>query len=199
VNYQGKEYKLYTSIGDERVPDGDYYVDPADGQIKFQKAYGIGSLKLPAPKASIMAALIKGLLDRKLPWSLVLLGVALALMAEILGLQVLAFAVGVYLPVSTSATLFVGSVIRRIVMERTGMTDSEADAGRGTLYASGLIAGGALAGLALAAFTAFQLDESVAIGPRLIGWLTQSNVFAIVIFSGLAYSLYRYASNRDPM
>src|SRR5262249_2319471 len=55
VNYQGKDYKLYTSIGDERIPDGDYYVDSSDGQIKFQRAYGIGSLKLPAPKASIMA------------------------------------------------------------------------------------------------------------------------------------------------
>jgi putative OPT family oligopeptide transporter len=199
ANYQGKDYKLYTSIGDERIPDGDYYVDPADGQIKFQKAYGIGSLKLPAPKASIMAALIKGLLDRKLPWSLILLGVALALMAEVLGLQVLAFAVGVYLPVSTSATLFVGSVVRRFVMERTGMNEAEADAGRGTLYASGLIAGGALAGLALAALTAFQVDEAVAIGPRIIGWLAQSNVFGMVMFSGLVYTLYRYARNRSPM
>ena len=196
VDYQGKQYRLYTSIGDERIPDGDYYVDTADGQIKFQKAYGIGSEKLPAPKASIMASLIKGLLDQKLPWALIFLGVAIALIAELVGMQVLSFAVGVYLPVSTSATIFVGGFLRRLAMRKTGMTESEADAGRGTLYASGLIAGGALAGLALAGFTAFQMDEKVAIGPRIIGWLASNDIFAIIIFSALAYSLYRFAVKR---
>jgi putative OPT family oligopeptide transporter len=193
--YQGRDYILYTAIGDSQIPDGDYYVNPQTGQIEFQKAYGIGGAKLPAPKASIMAALIKGLLDQKLPWGLVLLGVAIALRAELVGLQVLSFAVGVYLPVQTSAPIFVGGLLRHMLIRRTGMTEAQADAGPGTLYASGLIAGGAIVGLALAAFTAFQLDEKVgSIGPSILGhWLTENDVFAMIIFGLLAFTLWRFA------
>lgn len=198
ISHEGSDYILYTSIGDAKIPDGDYFVNPSTGLIQYQKAYGIGSEKLPAPKASIMASLIKGLLDQKLPWGLVLLGVSIALIAELCGIQTLVFAVGVYLPVSTSAPIFVGGLLRHLVMKKTGMTDAEADSGSGTLYASGLIAGGALAGLALAAITAFKLEETFAIGPRILGhFLTEgSNLFAIGMFALLAFSLYRYARRK---
>lgn len=196
-SHDGKEYILFTAIADERIPDGDYFVDPSDGQIKFQKAYGIGGPKLPAPKAAIMASLIKGLLDQKLPWGLVLLGVAIALIAELCGLQTLPFAVGVYLPVSTSAPIFAGGLIRSLVMRKTGMSDSEADSGPGTLYASGLIAGGALAGVALTTLTGFEVDDDVArIGPMITGHLAESSIFAMLIFVLLAFSLYRYARRK---
>ena len=198
IPYEGKQYILFTAIGDAKIPDGDYFIEPATGTIQYQKVYGIGSEKLPAPKASIMASLIKGLLDQKLPWALVLLGVSIALIAELCGIQTLPFAVGVYLPVSTSAPIFVGGLLRNFAMKKTGMTDQEADAGAGTLYASGLIAGGALAGLALAAITAFKLDETFSIGPRIFGhFITeQSNLVAIGMFALLAFSLYRYASKK---
>src|SRR5262249_36469131 len=120
----------------------------------------------------------------------------IALIAEMLGLSTLAFAVGVYLPVATSGALFVGGVIRRIAMAKTGMTDAEADAGKGTLYASGLIAGGALAGLALAPPTYYKLNEVLAIGPKIVPWLAQSNVAALIIVLALGYSLYRYAMKK---
>lgn len=195
--HEGREYILYTSIGDATIPDGDYYVDPADGQIKFQKAYGIGGAALPAPKASIMAALIKGLLDQKLPWDLVLLGVAIALIVEICGLQTLSFTVGVYLPVSTSAAIFCGGLLRKMIQRKTGMTEAEIDSGSGTLYSSGLIAGGALTGLALAALTGFQLDQKVAqIGPMILGPLAHNDVFSMVVFIILGYSLYRFATKK---
>jgi len=198
ANYEGKDYVLYTLIGDERIPDGDYYVDRADGQIKYQRVYGIGSEKLPAPKASIMAALIKGLLGQKLPWGLVLLGVAIALIVELLGLQVLSVAVGVYLPVSTSAAIFVGGLIRKMAIRKTGMTEEEADAGSGTLYGSGLIAGGAVAGLALAAFAGFEMEETVgSIGPAILGWLANNNLFSMIVFLALGFSLYRFARRQS--
>jgi putative OPT family oligopeptide transporter len=196
IVHEGKEYILYTSIGDEKVPDGDYFIDPADGKIKFQQAYGIGSEKLPAPKASIMAALIKGLLDHKLPWALVLLGVSIALIAELCGLQTLSFAVGVYLPVSTSAPIFVGGLVRYLLMRRNGMTEAEVDSGRGTLYGSGLIAGGALAGLALAAVAGFELEEKMGIGVKAFPALANSNGFGLFVFLLLAYTLYRFGSKR---
>jgi uncharacterized oligopeptide transporter (OPT) family protein len=144
-----------------------------------------------------MAALIKGLLDQKLPWGLVLLGVAIALIVEICGLQTLSFAVGVYLPVSTTAAIFCGGVLRNIVQKKTGMTEAEIDSGSGTLYSSGLIAGGALCGLALAALTGFQWDEKVAsIGPMIFGPLAGSDLYAMVIFVLLALSLYRFAGKK---
>lgn len=196
IDHEGKKYILYTSIGDERIPDGDYFVDPSDRKIKFQKAYGIGSEKLPAPKASIMASLIKGLLDQKLPWTLVLLGVSIALIAELCGIQVLPFAVGVYLPVSTSAPIFVGGLVRYLLMRKTKMTETEVDAGRGTLYASGLIAGGALAGLAIAAVAGFDLEEKFGIGPKLFLGLSSSNAFGLFIFAILAFTLYKFGRKR---
>ncbi len=200
VKHEGKDYVLYTSIADERIPDGDYYVDTADGQIKFQKAYGIGGAKLPAPKASIMASLIKGLLSQKLPWGLVLIGVCIALISELCGLQTLSFAVGVYLPVSTSAPIFAGGLVRSIIQRRTKMTEQEIDSGSGTMYSSGLIAGGALAGLALAAFTGFEIDEKVAaIGPQLLGFLAENDLFAMIIFGLLAFSLYRYGTKKEKL
>jgi hypothetical protein len=123
--------------------------------------------------------------------------VAIALIAELVGLQTLSFAVGVYLPVSTSAAIFAGGLLRKIVTRRTGMTEAEIDAGSGTLYGSGLIAGGALAGLALAAFTGLEVDEKVAaIGPGILGPLAENDLFSMLIFSLLALSLYRYAKRR---
>ena len=196
IDYKGSQYILYTSIGDAKIPDGDYFVDPADGQIKFQRQYGIGSERLPAPKANIMASLIKGLLDQKLPWALVLLGVSIAIIAELCGIQVLSFAVGVYLPVSTSAPIFVGGLVRHLIQKKTGMNEAEIDSGRGTLYSSGLIAGGALAGLALAAITGFDIEHMVAIGPKISAWFANNNVIGLAIFGFLAYSVFTFGKKK---
>jgi uncharacterized oligopeptide transporter (OPT) family protein len=127
----------------------------------------------------------------------VLLGVSIALIAEVCGLQPLTFGVGVYLPISTSAPIFVGGLVRTLAMRKTGLTDHEIDSGSGTLYASGLIAGGAIAGVALTTLTGFKVDDEVgAIGPMILRQLAESHLFALAIFAVLAYSLYRYACKK---
>ena len=141
---------------DAPIPTGKYLSDPA-GNIEYVVDPGIGGrvaevhgvklTRYEAPKARLFSLIIDGILTRKLPWDLVLLGVALALMLEMCGVSALPFAVGVYLPVSTSAPIFVGGVVRWWVDRR--QPSAESDASPGTLLASGYIAGGSLAGVVI--------------------------------------------------
>jgi putative OPT family oligopeptide transporter len=124
----------------------EYVVDPGIGG-RVEEVHGVKLTRYEAPKARLFALIIDGILTRKLPWDLVLLGVALALMLEMCGVAALPFAVGVYLPVSTSAPIFVGGAVRWLVDRRRGRPESEASPG--TLLASGYIAGGSLAGVAV--------------------------------------------------
>jgi putative OPT family oligopeptide transporter len=124
----------------------EYVVDPGIGG-RVAEVHGVKLTRFEAPKARLFSLIIDGILTRKLPWDLVLLGVALALMLEMSGVSALPFAVGVYLPVSTSAPLFVGGVVRWWVDRRRA--GAESDASPGTLLASGYIAGGSLAGVVI--------------------------------------------------
>ena len=103
-----------------------------------------------------MSYIIKGILDRQLPWALVIFGVIIALVLEMAGVPSLPFAVGVYLPLSSSAPIFVGGMVRGFVDRRRGA--AAGDRGAGVLLASGYIAGGALAGI-LIAFSAGVLGD----------------------------------------
>jgi putative OPT family oligopeptide transporter len=141
---------------DAPIPTGKYLSDPS-GNIEYVVDPGIGGrvaevhgvklTRFEAPKARLFSLIIDGILTRKLPWDLVLLGVALALMLEMSGVSALPFAVGVYLPMSTTAPLFVGGLVRWWVERRRA--GAESDAGPGTLLASGYIAGGSLAGVVI--------------------------------------------------
>jgi OPT oligopeptide transporter protein len=124
----------------------EYVVDPAIGG-RVTEVHGVKLSRYEAPKARLFSLIIDGILTRKLPWDLVLLGVALALMLEMSGVSALPFAVGVYLPVSTTAPLFVGGLVRWWVDRRRA--GAESDASPGTLLASGYIAGGSLAGVVI--------------------------------------------------
>jgi putative OPT family oligopeptide transporter len=106
----------------------------------------IGSDALPAPQATLMATIIKGLLSQNLPWGLVLVGVFISITLELCGIHSLSFAVGSYLPIATTAPIFAGGLVRAYVEKRTG-TAEESEVGSGTLFSSGLIAGGSLAGI----------------------------------------------------
>jgi putative OPT family oligopeptide transporter len=106
----------------------------------------IGSDALPAPQATLMSTIIKGLLSQNLPWGLVLVGVFIAITLELCGIHSLSFAVGSYLPISTTAPIFAGGLVRAYVEKKTG-TSEESEVGSGTLFSSGLIAGGSLAGI----------------------------------------------------
>ena len=106
----------------------------------------IGSASLPAPQATLMSTVIRGLLAQNLPWGLVLVGVFISVTLELCGIRSLSFAVGSYLPIATTAPIFAGGVVRWWVERRTG-NKSESDISSGTLFSSGLIAGGSLAGI----------------------------------------------------
>jgi putative OPT family oligopeptide transporter len=114
--------------------------------LYLNKVMGIGSASLAAPQATLMATVIKGLLSQNLPWGLVLCGVSISLTLELCGIRSLSFAVGSYLPIATTAPIFVGGVVRWLVEKRTGET-SESEISSGTLFSSGLIAGGSIAGI----------------------------------------------------
>jgi putative OPT family oligopeptide transporter len=119
--------------------------------LALERAYGFGSTELPAPQANMMKLVIDGVLQAEVPWRFVLVGVGLALAAEVARLPSLAFAVGIYLPITTMTPIFIGGLIRRILESR--QPDATA-AGRvreqGVLYASGLIGGDGLMGVGIA-------------------------------------------------
>ena len=108
-------YVLLNAIGSNTVEDGKYLFNPATQAIEVQWIQGIGSEKAAAPQGRLMATVINGILSRRLPWSLVLLGVALVLAVELLGVRSLTFAVGAYLSIATTLAIFVGGVARWMV------------------------------------------------------------------------------------
>ncbi len=105
-------YELINAIGSPTLEDGKYLLNRATGRLEIQWVQGIGSEKAAAPQGRLMATVINGILSRKLPWSLVLLGVALVLAVELLGVRSLTLAVGAYLSIATTLAIFVGGVVR---------------------------------------------------------------------------------------
>src|SRR5215208_149678 len=123
--------------------------------------HAIGTDKYPAPQGTLMATLIKGILSFNLDWQFVLVGVFIAITLELCGIKSLSFAVGIYLPLSTTLPIFIGGAIRGIVEmreKRKGIhvAPEEEDLGKGNLFATGLVAGGALAGVIVAFLSAFE-------------------------------------------
>jgi putative OPT family oligopeptide transporter len=110
-----KSYILLNAIGSTTLDDGKYLYNPATGEIEVQWIQGIGSEKAAAPQGRLMATVINGILSRKLPWALVLLGVAIVVVVELLGVRSLTFAVGAYLSIATTLAIFVGGVMRWLV------------------------------------------------------------------------------------
>jgi putative OPT family oligopeptide transporter len=110
-----RQYILLNAIGSTTLEDGKYLYNPATGEIEVQWIQGIGSEKAAAPQGRLMATVINGILSRKLPWTLVLLGVAIVIVVELLGVRSLTFAVGAYLSIATTLAIFVGGVVRWMV------------------------------------------------------------------------------------
>jgi len=203
--YHNKSYVLINALGSSVIPDGKYLYDAGTHQIEIQWIQGIGSDKAAAPQARLMATVINGILNRKLPWRLVLLGVSLVIAIELLGVRSLPFAVGSYLSIATTAAIFAGGVVRWLV-ERTRKGD-QSDIGPGPLYASGLIAGGAMFGLLGIVITLladadtkhrifrpgmFQFAQRI----QFISKLANSHLFAVLMFALLASSQYYFARKK---
>jgi len=133
-----------------------YWVDPGIGGRATRSASGTPIQKFNPPQPRLFATLIEGIMARQLPWGLVILGAVLAIVMQLAGVSALAFAVGVYLPLSTTLPIFVGGVIRGFVDRSRRFTAEEGETSQGTLMSTGLIAGGSLAGIIIALLVVFE-------------------------------------------
>jgi uncharacterized oligopeptide transporter (OPT) family protein len=184
----GKTYQLINVIGSRTVPDGRYLYDPNSKRIEFQERVGIGSERLPAPQAVLMSTVINGILRQSLPWGLVLLGVFVVVVMELCGVRSLAFAVGSYLPIATTAPIFCGGVVSWLLTKITKRQEGEVSSG--ALFAAGLIAGGSIGGLVLAAIVGFELEDKMAMGTKYWPALANSSVVGMLIFVAMASALF---------
>jgi len=158
----------------------------------------IGSQSLPAPQATLMATIIKGLLAQNLPWGLVLVGVFISITLELCGIHSLSFAVGSYLPIATTAPIFAGGVVRAIVERKTGLKE-ESEIGSGTLFSSGLIAGGSLAGILYAVLFGRNIIHDAESVTGLIPFLhegTSGLIAGALLFIALGVVLGRAAQKK---
>jgi putative OPT family oligopeptide transporter len=167
--------------------------------LYLHNVFTIGSADVAAPQATLMATLIKGLLSQNLPWGLVLVGVFIAVTLELCGVHSLSFAVGAYLPIATTAPIFVGGLVRWWVERKTG-EKSDSDLSSGTLFSSGLIAGGSLAGILYAILFGadwlrpFQVVADMM--PALRGEEAFGQIAGALLFFALAVILARFAQRK---
>lgn len=202
---------LYEQTGE--APAGKYLVDQG-GAIKYVVDPGIGGTeeidytgrkiqKLDSPKSRIMALVVDGILTQKLPWGLILIGAFLAIAMEILGVPSLPVAVGVYLSIATSATIFMGGLVRWFIerkMSPERKSSAEADSGPGVLFASGLIAGGALMNVAVQALVAKEMDGPLTRVGAVLGPLAESQLLSIILYVlFLSVPLYLIARRSEPL
>ncbi|MGC1159432.1 MAG: OPT/YSL family transporter, partial [Acidobacteriaceae bacterium] len=195
---EGNQYILLNALGSHELADGKYLYNPATKSIDVQWVEGIGSEKAAAPQARLMATVINGILQQKLPWGLVLLGVFLVIAVELMGIRSLTFAVGSYLSIATTLAIFVGGMMRWMVdraAAKAGEATEESEISPGSLYASGLIAAGGIVGLL---GVGLKLVEPF--GKNIlqlhVGFLDHDGV-AVLMFALLAGSLYYFA--RKPL
>jgi putative OPT family oligopeptide transporter len=166
--------------------------------LYLHRVFGIGTAAIPAPQATLMATIIKGLLSQNLPWGLVLVGVFISVTLELCGVRSLSFAVGSYLPIATTAPIFAGGLVRAFVERKTGARE-ESEVGAGTLFSSGLIAGGSLCGILFAVL----VGTGHIAGPQSIGNLVpflhdgvSGYIASALLFLALAAVLARNAQKK---
>lgn len=170
--------------------------------------HAIGQTTYAAPQATLMATLIKGVLSFNLDWQYVLVGVFIAVVVELCGIKALSFAIGLYLPLATTLPIFIGGVIRGIVdwkQKKKGLhtLPEEEDLGKGNLFATGLVAGGALAGVVVAILSA---NDSIAKAinklsvehgiSNLMGGVLGYEILGVIFFALLGGLLYKTAMSK---
>lgn len=164
-------------------------------------AWGFGTEELAAPQAMLMKMIIEGVMENNLPWALVFIGVCLAIVVEILGIPVLPFAIGVYLPVQLNACIMVGGLVRLAFEKmKTDKKKKESIINDGILYCSGMIAGEGLVGILLAVLAVFGVNNIIDISGILnlspvVSSVASLVVFALMILTVLKFSLWRKRSD----
>ncbi len=165
-------------------------------------AWGFGSEELAAPQATLMKMIVEGVMNAELPWHLVIIGALIAVVVEILGIPVLPFAIGIYLPVHLNACIMVGGLVR-LVFDKMKKNEEEKTAitSDGILFCSGMIAGEGLVGILLALLAVFGLDQVLDISGllKLPAWASSIGslvVFALIILSLLKFSVWKKRKNK---
>ena len=163
----------------------------------LDSAWGFGSEQLAAPQATLMKMIIEGVMNAQLPWNLVFIGVFIAVVIEVIGIPVLPFAIGVYLPVHLNACIMVGGLIR-FALDKSKKEEPQKQAviNDGILYCSGMIAGEGLAGIVLALLAIFHVDQVIDISgflnlPPAMATVLSLVLFAIIIATVLKFSVWR--------
>ena len=170
-------------------------------------AWGYGSTQLPAPQATLMKMIVEGVMGGNLPWSLVGIGAFIAIVVEIMGIPVLPFAIGLYLPIHLSVPMMIGGCVRWLV-EKTRKDKEQKEASEnGVLYSSGLIAGEGLVGITLAVFAIIKLPNGNTLGDAIGGFLpglipalgnvNVGNIIGIIAFALLTFSLWKFCVTKS--
>jgi putative OPT family oligopeptide transporter len=173
---------------------------PTPDMISQGLTHAIGSDRYPAPQATLMATLAKGILSFNLDWQFVIVGVFVAITLELCGIKALAFAIGLYLPLATTLPIFAGGAVKGYVdwrAERRNERKEDDELGRGSLFATGLIAGGALTGVIVAILSVFLSDRMAILNVEhgLTGAIGNGGyqLMGTLFFIGLMTLLYRQA------
>ena len=163
----------------------------------LDSAWGFGTEELAAPQATLMKMIVEGVMSAELPWNLVILGAVIAVVVEILGVPVLPFAIGIYLPIHLNACIMVGGVVRLVFDKMRGdEKKKERIISDGILYCSGMIAGEGLVGILLAVLAVLGIDKIFDISgllnlPAAVSQIGSLVVFALIIVCLLAFSVWK--------
>lgn len=173
----------------------------------LDSAWGFESAELPAPQATLMKMIVEGVMGGNLPWTLVGIGAFIAIAVEILGIPVLPFAIGLYLPVHLSVPMMIGGVVRWIVEKKRKGEEQKEAVENGVLYSSGLIAGEGIVGILLAVFAIIQLPGGKSLGDAIGGFLpglipaleiaNVGNIIGILVFALLTLSLWKFCVRKS--
>ena len=162
----------------------------------LDSAWGFGSDELGAPQATLMKLIIEGVMGGKLPWNLVLIGVGIAVVAEIIGIPVLPFAIGIYLPVQLNACVMIGGLLR-LAFEKMKASQEKKDeaVNNGILFCSGMIAGEGIVGIVLALLAIFGVDKMIDLSAKLglsSGFMTVGGIvlLGVIILTFLKFTLF---------
>jgi putative OPT family oligopeptide transporter len=174
----------------------------AGAMLLMSNAYGFigtGPKVLQAPQANLMAMVIQGVMTSQLPWAFVIVGVAFGVMCELMGLPVLAVALGIYLPIHLSAGILVGAIVRVFVDKKFNKDKEQqkVQVEKGILLASGLVAGDAIMGIFIAGFAAFKLDTTIGFGARYMTNITLNHWTTAIVYLLFAIWIYKFTIKVD--
>ncbi len=160
----------------------------------LDSAWGFGSAELGAPQATLMKMIIEGVMSAELPWNLVFVGVFIAILVEVIGIPVLPFAIGVYLPVQLNACILVGGIVR-LVFDKMKKEENEKKEiiNDGILFCSGMIAGEGLVGIVLALLAVFGVDKVIDISGKLNLPSAVSDIGSVILFAVIICTLLKFS------